>query len=178
MKSILVISLVFILFSCKQNASENTGPNEQIQFVNYIKVLRDTVNVSEQNKPLRNFLLEKGISSSKIYVKDSLQMKFNSWQATVLDIIDKQASKEINVGILLDPTNKSAQKSIVLSSIVDYSGKALIQGLKAGDEVKISGIFIEKKGFIDIDNYSDYKFSKNVFDNPEFKTKLLKIEKL
>jgi hypothetical protein len=82
------------------------------------------------------------------------------------------------VGILVDPTNKSAQKSIVLSSIVDYSGKALIQGLKAGDEVKISGIFIEKKGFIDIDNYSDYKFSKNVFDNPEFKTKLLKIEKL
>ncbi len=178
MKSILRICIVFVLFSCKQNTGENTGPIEQIKFVNYLKVLRDTVNVSEQNKLLRSILLEKGISSSKIYVKDSLQMKFNSWQAIVLDIIDKQANTEINVGITLDPTNKSAQKSIVLSSLVDQSEKALFQGLKAGDDVKISGIFIEKKGFIDIDNYSDYKFSKNVFDNPEFKTKFLKIEKL
>jgi hypothetical protein len=178
MKSILGIYLVFVLFSCKQNTGENTGPIEQINFVNYIKTLRDTVNLSEQNKPLRNILLEKGISSSKIYVKDSLEMKFNSWQAIVLDIIDKQASTEINVGITLDPTNRSAQKSIILSTQVDQSGKAIIEGIKAGDQVKISGIFIEKKGFIDIDNYSDYKFSKNVFDNPEFKTKLLKIEKL
>jgi hypothetical protein len=35
--------------------------------------------------------------------------------------------------------------------------------------MKISGNFIEKEGFIDIDSYSNYKFSKNVFDNPEFK---------
>jgi large subunit ribosomal protein L20 len=45
----------------------------------------------------------------------------------------------------------------------------LIQGLKVGDQMKISGNFIEKEGFIDIDSYSNYKFSKNVFDNPEFK---------
>ena len=48
----------------------------------------------------------------------------------------------------------------------------MIKGLKAGDQVKITGNFIEKEGFIDIDSYSDYKFSKNVFDNPEFKVLL------
>jgi hypothetical protein len=105
-------------------------------------------------------------------------MKFNAWQAKVLDIIDRQTSIEVNVGITLDLTNTSAQKSIVFSSLLDQSGKAITEGIKAGDQVKISGIFIDKKGFIDIDNYSDYKFSKNVFDNPEFKIKLTSIEKL
>jgi hypothetical protein len=178
MKAITVICMLFILSSCGQNDDESTGPNEQIKFVKYLKVLRDTVNSSEQNKDLRSILLEKGISSTKIYVKDSLQMKFNFWQAKVLDIIDKQPIIELNVGITLDPTNKSAQKSIVLSSLLDQTNKAIITGIKAGDQVKISGIFIDKKGFIDIDNYSDYKFSKNVFDNPEFKTKIIAIEKL
>ncbi|HQS06696.1 MAG TPA: hypothetical protein PLT16_13810, partial [Daejeonella sp.] len=76
---------------------------------------------------------------------------------------------EVNFSIPLDSSNKSAQKSIVLSSMLETSKKEMIQGLKVGDQVKISGNFIEKEGFIDIDSYSDYKFSKNVFDNPEFK---------
>jgi len=178
MRIIIIICILFILSSCGQNAGENTGPNEQIKFVKYVKALRDTVNNSEQNKSLRGVLLENGISTTKIYVKDSLQMKFNSWQAIVLEIIDRQTSKEVNVGITLDQTNRSAQKSIVFSTILDQSGEKIMEDIKAGDQVKISGIFIEKKGFIDIDNYSDYKFSKNVFDNPEFKTKLTAIEKL
>jgi hypothetical protein len=178
MKATIAICMLFILFSCGQNAGDNIGPNEQIKFVEYIKALRDTVNISEENKALRSVLLENGISSTKIYVKDSLQMKFNAWQAKVLDIIDRQTSIEVNVGITLDLTNTSAQKSIVFSSLLDQSGKAITEGIKAGDQVKISGIFIDKKGFIDIDNYSDYKFSKNVFDNPEFKIKLTSIEKL
>jgi hypothetical protein len=178
MKSSIVICLLIILSSCGQNAGENTGPNEQIKFVKYVKALRDTVNNSEQNKSLRGILLENGISATKIYVKDSLQLKFNSWQAKVLEIIDRQTSKEVNIGLTLDPTNKSAQKSIVFSSLLDQSGEKILEGIKAGDQVKISGSFIEKKGFIDIDNYSDYKFSKNVFDNPEFKTKLTTLEKL
>jgi len=60
--------------------------------------------------------------------------------------------------------------------MLQISKKKMIQGLKVGDQVKISGNFIEKEGFIDIDNYSDYKFSKNVFDNPEFKIELLRSE--
>ncbi|WP_143007672.1 hypothetical protein [Daejeonella rubra] len=178
MKIIIITCMLFILTSCGQKGGDDPGPNEQLSFVKYIKALRDTVNTSEQNKDLRSVLLDNGISSTKIYVKDSLHLKFNFWQAKVLEIIDKQATVEVNFGITLDQANRSAQKSIVLSSLMDQSDKAIIEGIKAGDQVKISGIFIEKKGFIDIDNYSDYKFSKNVFDNPEFKIKITAIEKL
>ena len=96
--------------------------------------------------------------------------------ATLVEIIEKPASIEINLSIPLDSSNKSAQKSIILSSMLQISKNKMIQGLKVRDQVKISGNFIEKEGFIDIDNYSDYKFSKNVFDNPEFKIELLSIE--
>lgn len=178
MKSIVITCMLFILSSCGQNGGNDSGPNEQLSFVKYIKARRDTVNTSDQNKDLRSFLLDNGISSTKIYIKDSLQLKFNFWQAMVLEIIDKQTTVEVNFGITLDQANRSAQKSIVLSALMYPSEKAIIEGIKAGDQVKISGIFIEKKGFIDIDNYSDYKFSKNVFDNPEFKTKITALEKL
>ena len=146
--------------------------------MNYVKAIRDTVNASEQDKARRSVLLDYGVTSTKAYVKDSLQLKFNSWQANLVEIIDKPASAEINFSITLDPSNKSAQKSIVLSSTLDKTKQKIIQGLQAGDQVKISGNFIEKEGFIDIDSYSDYKFSKNVFDNPEFKVQIGAVEKL
>ena len=178
MRILITVFAILTLASCQEKAFEDKRPLDQIRFVNFTKQLRDTVNASESNKVLRNALLENGIPALKIYVKDTLSLTFNSWQAKVLDIIDRQSNIEVNVGITLDPTNKSAQKSIVLSSLLDQSGKAMVEGIKAGDQVKISGVFIDKKGFIDIDNYSDYKFSKNVFDNPEFKTKIIAIEKL
>ena len=87
----------------------------------------------------------------------------------MVEVIEKPTSIEVNFSIPLDPSNKSAEKSIILSSMLEINKKEMIKGLKAGDQVKISGNFIEKDGFIDIDSYSDYKFSKNVFDNPEFK---------
>jgi hypothetical protein len=102
-------------------------------------------------------------------VKDSLSLKFDSWQATLVEIIEKPTATEVNFSIPLDASNKSSQKSIILSSLLDVSKKDMIQGLTVGDQMKISGNFIEKEGFIDIDSYSNYKFSKNEFDNPEIK---------
>jgi hypothetical protein len=63
-----------------------------------------------------------------------------------------------------------------LSTLLYKNKKAMVKGLKIGTDVKISGFFIDKDGFIDIDSYSNYKFSKNVFDNPEFKIELESIE--
>ena len=175
MKNFLIAGILFLLASCGQNA-EQQGPADQIRFVNYVKSIRDAVNASEQDKANRSILLDNGVISTKAYVKDSLSLKFDSWQVTLVEIIEKPASLEVNFSIPLDPSNKSAQKSIILSSMLDKSKQEMIQGLNAGDQVKISGNFIEKEGFIDIDSYSDYKFSKNVFDNPEFKIELGSIE--
>lgn len=168
MRNFIIAGILFLLASCGQNA-EVEGPADQIKFVKYVKFIRDAVNSSDEDKANRSVQLDNGVLLTKAYVKDSLSLKFDSWQATLVEVIEKPTSIEVNFSIPLDPSNKSAEKSIILSSMLEINKKEMIKGLKAGDQVKISGNFIEKEGFIDIDSYSDYKFSKNVFDNPEFK---------
>lgn len=168
MRNFIIAGILYLFASCGQKA-EPQGPADQIRFVNYVKFIRDAVNSSDEDKAKRSAQLDNGVLLTKAYVKDSLSLKFDSWQVNLVEIIDKPANIEVNFSIPLDPSNKSAQKSIILSSLLDKSKKEMIQGLKVGDKVKITGNFIGKEGFIDIDSYSDYKFSKNVFDNPEFK---------
>lgn len=175
MRNFIIAGMLLLLASCGQNA-ELLGPDDQIRFVNYVKTIRDAVNTSGEDKAKRSILLDNGVISTKAYVKDSLSLKFDLWQVNLVEIIEKPAFLEVNFSIPLDPSNKSFQKSIVLSSMLDKSKKDMIKGLKVGDQIKISGNFIEKEGFIDIDNFSNYKFSKNVFDNPEFKIQLRGIE--
>jgi len=173
MKNLIIAGILFLLASCGQNA-EQQGPADQIRFVNYVKFIRDAVNSSDEAN--RSIQLNNGVLLTKAYIKDSLSLKFNSWQATLVEIIEKPTTTEVNFSIPLDSSNKSAEKAVILSSLLDKSKKEMIQGLKVGDQVKITGNFIEKEGFIDIDSYSNYKFSKNVFDNPEFKIELGSIE--
>lgn len=187
MRILITVFAILTLASCQEKAFEDKRPSDQIRFVNFTKQLRDTVNASESDKVMRNALLENGIPALKIYVKDTLSLAFNAWQAKVLNKTENYpnaGSVELKLGIAFDPadmTEKSKTQSIVFSSIIQQSNPALIQAIKPiqiGEFVKVRGEFIEKKGFIDIDSYSRYKFSKNIFDNPEFKTKLSAIEKL
>lgn len=175
MKNFIAASLLLILASCGKKSITQV-PIDQIRFVNYVKLLRDNVNSLEQDKVKRAMILDNGVISIKAYVKDSLNLKIDSWEANLVEIIEKPSTLEINFSIILDSSNKSSQKSIVLSSILDKNKQDIFKGFNAGDEVKISGNFIEKEGFIDIDSYSNYKFSKNVFDNPEFKVEVKRIE--
>ena len=169
MRNFIIAGVLILLTSCGQN-KEVQVPEEQTRFVNYVKYIQNAINSSDEAN--RSIQLNNGILLTKSYVKDSLSLKFDSWQATLVEVIEKPTSIEVNFSIPLDPSNKSAQKSIILSSMLEISKKEMIKGLKAGDQMKITGNFIEKEGFIDIDSYSDYKFSKNVFDNPEFKVVL------
>jgi hypothetical protein len=166
MRNFIIIGTLFLLASCGQN-TEQQGPKNQINFVNYVKFIRNAVNSSDEAN--RSVQLNNGILLTKAYVKDSLSLKFDSWQATLVEIIEKPTYTEVNFSIPLDSSNKSAEKSIILSTLLYNNKKDLVQGLKIGTDVKISGKFIDKEGFIDIDSYSNYKFSKNVLDNPEFK---------
>ncbi len=168
MRNFIIAGILLLLSSCGQNA-EVQGPADQIKFVNYVKFIRDAINSSDAAKGNRSVQLNNGVLLTKAYVKDTLSLKFDSWQATLVEIIEKPTTTEVNFSIPLDSSNKSAEKAIILSTLLYKNKKELIQGLKIGDDVKISGNFIDKEGFIDIDSYSNYKFSKNVFDNPEFK---------
>lgn len=175
MRNFIFTGILFFLVSCGQK-TEVLSPTEQTRFVNYVKFIRDAVNSSDENKGNRSVQLNNGILLTKAYVKDSLTLKFDLWQASLIEVIDKPTYLEANFSMPIDPSNKSAQKAIVLSSLIDKSKKELTDKLKVGIQVSISGKFIEKDGFIDIDSYSNYKFSKNVFDNPEFKIELTRIE--
>jgi len=166
MRNFIIAVMLLILASCGQQ-TEVLGPAEQTRFVNYVKFIRNAVNSSDEAN--RSVQLNNGILLTKAYVKDSLSLKFDSWQATLVEIIEKPTYTEVNFSIPLDSSNKSAEKSIILSTLLYKNKKDLVQGLKIGNDVKISGKFIDKDGFIDIDSYSNYKFSKNVLDNPEFK---------
>ena len=175
MRNFIIAGLLFLMTSCGKN-EEKQGPKEQLNFQKYVKFIRDAVNSSDENKGNRSVQLNNGILLTKAYVKDSLTLKFDLWQASLIEVIDKPTSIEANFSMPIDPSNKSAQKAIVLSSLIDKSKKELTDKLKVGIQVSISGNFIEKEGFIDIDSYSNYKFSKNVFDNPEFKIELTRID--
>jgi len=187
MRILTIVLAILSLSSCQEKSFEDRRPSDQIRFVNFVKELRDTVNSSESNKVMRNALLENGIPTLKLYVKDTLRLTFKAWQAKVLDITENYAntgSIELKLGLGFDPADsseKSKNQSIVFSSIIQQSDLAIIETIKPiqiGEFVQIRGEFIEKKGFIDIDSYSRYKFSKNIFDNPEFKTRLKAIEKI
>jgi hypothetical protein len=173
MRNFIIAGILLILASCGQNA-EQQGSADQIKFVNYVKFIRDAVNSSDEAN--RSVQLNNGVLLTKAYVKDSLSLKFDSWNTTLVEINEKPTSTEVNFSIPLDSSNKSAQKAIILSALLYKNKKELTDKLKVGDNVIISGNFIEKEGFIDIDSYSNYKFSKNVFDNPEFKIELVSIE--
>lgn len=179
----LIIALIMLGFSsCGQKTVEDKRPADQMNFVKYVKELRDRVNAAGEDKTLRGNILDQGVIDVKAYVKDTLNLKFNKWQAKVLEIKQNSqnpASTDVKLGMTIDPDNQSAEKAIVLSSsVIDAALSKTIKTLKTGDQVIVSGDYIEKKGFIDIDSYSRYKFSKNVFDNPEFKTNITAAEKL
>ena len=186
MRKISLIIISTLLFSCGEKVLVSNRPAEQIKFVNLIQSLRDQVKAAEKDKAQRSMLLERGVPYVKQFIKDSLQLKFNAWEARVLDIKENyphQGSTELKLGIAYDPSailEKLRYQSIVLNyqNQADSEVSKLLKEFKTGDYVKINGEFIEKEGFIDIDSYSSYKFSKNIFDNPEFKVKISAAEKL
>lgn len=181
MKNLIIALIILGFSSCGSKSSEDKRPAEQKSFINYIRDIRDKVNAAGEDKTLRGSLLDQGVADAKLYVKDSLKLKFSNWQATVIE--KKQNSRnplitDLKLLIIMDQENQSAEKSIVLNgSAADQQLSNALKELKPGDQIIISGDFIEKNGFIDIDSYSRYKFSKNVFDNPEFKAIFTAAEK-
>lgn len=186
MKKISFIIITALLFSCGEKNRISNRPTEQVKFVNLIQSLRDQVNAAEKDKALKSDLLQRGVPYVKQYIRDSLQLKFNAWEARVLDIKEnypQQGATELKFGMaydLSDILEKLRYRSIVLSSQnpADSKISAILKNLKPGDYLKLSGEIIEKEGFIDIDSYSNYKFSKNIFDNAEFKVQINAAEKL
>lgn len=181
MKNLIIALIILAFSSCGSKTGEDKRTAEQISFVNYIRDIRDKVNAAGEDKNLRGNLLDQGVADAKLYVKDSLSLKFTKWQATVIEKkqnLRNPTLTDLKLLIVIDQENQSAEKSIILNgSAGDEQLSNALKDVNVGDHIIISGDFIEKNGFIDIDSYSRYKFSKNVFDNPEFKSIFTAAEK-
>lgn len=187
MKTICLILTVLMFTSCNKEAFVDERPENQIKFISFVQELRDTVNASDTNKALRNSLLEKNVPAVKTFIKDTLNLSINAWQVKVIEKIEDYlytGSVQVKLGIAFNPTDTRARainQSIVLKAVITPANKSVFKKLKSlelNDYIKIDGQFVSKEGFIDIDSYSHYKFSKNILDNPEFNSTITSIEKL
>lgn len=186
MKASFIYLLLLILVSCNNEKFVDKRTNSQIKFISYVQKLRDSINSVNIDKAQRNLLLEKNIPAVK-YIKDSLNLKIDNWQVKLIEKTDDYlytGAVQLKLGIAFDPYDTRARainQSIVLTAVIPPSDKSIIEAikdLKIGDYLKVNGQFINKEGFIDIDSYSQYKFSKNVLDNPEFNASIKALEKL
>ena len=153
MKNFIISGIILLLASCGQN-TELQIPAEQTRFINYVKYIRNAINSS--NEANRSIQLNNGVLLTKAYVKDTLSLKFDSWHATLVEIIEKPASIEINLSIPLDPSNKSAQKSIILSGMLQISKNKIIQGLK------VAGVEVDRRVLSELATNDPVAFSKLV----------------
>lgn len=186
MKTFFIILSILTFTSCNNSTFIDKRTDKQIDFISYVKVLRDTINVSSENKTHRNTLMENSVPAVKSYIRDTLNLFIKSWQVKVIEKTEDYPYKGsilLKTGLAFDPYDTSSgtiNQSIILKTIIPASDKAIIEivkSLKINEYLKIDGQFVQKKGFIDIDSYSRYKFSKNVLDNPEFEVKITSIEK-
>lgn len=181
MKNLIIVLIILGFSSCGSKSIVDKYPAEQMSFINYIREIRDKVNAAGEDKTLRGSLLDQGVDNAKLYVKDSLKLKFSKWQTKVIEKkqnLINPSMTDLKLLIIMDQENQSAEKSIVLNGTAgDEQLSKILKDVNVGDQIIISGNFVEKNGFIDIDSYSRYKFSKNVFDNPEFKTIFTTAEK-
>jgi hypothetical protein len=187
MKARYLFLILLIFSSCNKEKFEDKRPDNQVKFISYVRLLRDAVNATNMDKDLRNAALEKNIPAVKTYIKDSLNLSINTWQVKLIEKTDNYlytGSVQLKLGIAFDPydtRSRAINQSIILKTIIPAYDKAIIEAvksLKVDEYLKINGNFIQKGDFIDIDSYSQYKFSKNVLDNPQFEAKITSIEKL
>jgi hypothetical protein len=177
----LVLSL-----SCKNQTSTDTRPADQRSFLGVVKGLKDQAASVPFNDPNRPIILDDGVKLLKRYITDSLKLKFDKWDARVLDnkMTDpNEGDHQITFGISIDNFDlkeTSRYKSVVFRESLSGVQAPLrdeLKQLKVGDHVKISGTFVTRDKKIDIDPYSlkEFRVSKNIFLNPEFRTDITHI---
>ena len=178
---LLVFFIVVFSLSCKDENTTDSRPTEQRAFIGIVKELRnqaESIPLTDGNRPV---VIDDGVKLLKMYIADTLNSKFDNWDARVLDnkMTDPNGGDiRITFGISIDNFNleETARfKSIVFReslSNVQSPLREKLQQLKVGDHVKISGTFVTRDKKIDVDPYNvkEFKISKNIFSNPEFRT--------
>ncbi len=179
LKAIFVLAL-FSLFSCKEKNAIDSRPKDQQSFIRIVKAERAQVQRLPLTDPNRPVIIDDGVKRIKIYIADTLQSKFDGWDVRVLDNskTDPNGTEvKITFGMSIDDFNLEETgrfKSIVFRQSLSDAQPPLNEKLKelnVGNHVKITGSFVTRDKRIDVDPYNEkeFKLSKNIFANPEFR---------
>ena len=186
-QKLLVPALLFSLLSCNNGPLTDVRPADQQSFIKIVKEVRDSATSVSLTDPNRPVMIDQSLKRVKTYIVDTLKSQFADWNARVLDNTktDPNGTEvRITFGISIDNFNleeTARYKSIIFREWLGDAQPPLrekLEGLKVGDHVKITGTFVSRDKRIDVDPYNEqeFKLSKNIFANPEFRVDITAIE--
>jgi hypothetical protein len=186
MQRLLIPALIISLFSCNNEPLKDVRPADQQSLVRIVKDLRDEIAKVSMTDPNREVLIDHNLKKVKAYIADTLKSQFSGWNARVLDNAKpdpNETAVRIAFGISIDNFNleeTARYKSIVFRQSLSEAEPSLrekLQKLKVGEHVKITGSFVSRDKRIDVDPYNEkeFKLSKNILVNPEFRVEITDI---
>ncbi len=178
-----IVLILFSICSCQERNITDDRPKDQRSFIGIVKEVRDSATSVSLNDPNRPVMIDQSLKRVKAYIADTLKSKFEVWNARVLDNTKTDPNgTEVRLAFGLSIDNFSLEetaryKSVVFREWLSDAQSPLrekLQALKVGDHVKITGSFITRDKRIDVDPYNEkeYKLTKNIFANPEFRVDL------
>ena len=179
-QKILFTVFLAILLSCSNEPLKDVRVSDQQLFVSVVKEVRDQAASVALTDPNRPVMIDVAVKRVKAYIVDTLKSQFASWDVRVLDNTktDPNGTEiRINFGTSIEGFNleeTARYKSIVFQQWLSDAQSPLrekLLELKVGDHVKITGSFVSRDKRIDVDPYNEKEFrqSKNIFSNPEFR---------
>ena len=142
--------------------------------------MRDSATAVPLTDPNRPVMIEESVKRVKNYMFDTLKTQCAGWDARVLDNTKTDPNgteTRITFGMSIDNFNleeTTRYKSIVLNEWLSDAQSPLkekLLALNVGDHVKITGSFVIRDKRINVDPYNEkeFKLTKNIFTNPEFR---------
>ncbi|MGB4398601.1 MAG: hypothetical protein WBJ10_04470 [Daejeonella sp.] len=176
----ILFLILLTLISCSNKPQTDVRVSEQQSFAKVAKEARDQADNAALTDPNRPVMIDDAVKKLKAYIVDTLNSKFTDWDVRVLDNTktDPNGSEiRITFGTSIDGFDleeTARYKSIVFREWLSDAQSPLrekMQSLNVGDHVKITGSFVTRDKKIDIDPYNEKEFrkSKNIFSNPEFR---------
>ncbi|MES3016983.1 MAG: hypothetical protein V4721_04360 [Bacteroidota bacterium] len=185
--TLFISALIILISSCNSKPVKDVRPTDQQYFVSVVKAVRDSATRVPLTDPNRPVMIDESVKRVKAYIIDTLKSGFDGWHARVLDNTKTDPNgTEVRLafGLSIDDFNleeTGRYKSVVFKEWLSDAQSPLreqLLNLKVGEHVKISGTFVTRDKRIDVDPYNEkeFKVSKNIFANPEFRVDVSEVK--
>jgi hypothetical protein len=173
-----------VVISCNRNAKvEDTRDQNQLAFIRKVVSLEKGIPAAANEIVLDEYVDSAENALTKFTI-DSLNRKFHSWTAEVIDISNDHLGYNVVKLDLMVKKDLSSQDeypeffSIMLTSLIDKSKKQLIDQLKSvqvGHTILISGTFMYKEDGLAIEARSTSLEKEDLIINPNISCQITDI---